>query len=349
MKLIYSKYRFIKELVLGLCLVLVLFLHSCESNQTPRPDNYSLTKVPAGFPPIPFPDDNPFSKASWELGKKLFYDPILSLDSSLSCGSCHKQNLAFADDLAFSPGVFSRPGVRNSPSLANIAYHPYYLREGSVPTLEMQILVPIQEHNEFNHDILSICDKLDKDSLYVQMSMKAYGKRPNPFVLTRAIANFERTILSGNSSFDAYFYQNQSQAISANAIKGMDLFFSSKTQCYTCHEGFNFTDYSFNNNGLDSIYADEGRKRVTGLESDNALFKVPSLRNVAVTAPYMHNGKFATLDEVLEHYNNGGANHPNKSNRIQALNLSAVELQNLKIFLESLTDESFLTNPLFVK
>lgn len=294
-----------------------------------------------------FPEGNEFTTARWELGKKLFFDPVLSIDGSISCGSCHRPELAFADDQDFSPGVHNRPGVRNAPSLANVGYHPYLLREGSLPTLEMQVLVPIQEHNEFAHNIVDIAAELQQDSLYVQMSQSAYGREPDPFVITRAISTFERSLLSGNSPFDQFRYQGNPVALSVQATLGMDLFFSDRTQCASCHGGFNFTNYSFQNNGLDTVYTDPGRMRFTNAPEDEALFKVPSLRNVALTAPYMHNGQFLTLREVIEHYNLGGASHPHKSHMVRPLNLSEPEKQALLSFLESLSDPDFSHNPSF--
>ncbi len=321
---------------------------SCQKETHPdESSEVKLLSIPEGFPEMPFPADNEFSEIRWKLGKKLFYDPILSIDGSLSCASCHKPQLAFADDKALSPGVMKRPGVRNAPSLANIGYHPYFLREGSVPTLEMQVLVPIQEENEFAHNIVDIAAQLQEDETYVRMSEEAYGRKPDPYVITRALATFQRSLISGHSAYDQFYYQGKTQALSESEKRGMELFFSTKTQCGNCHGGFNFTDYTFQNNGLDTVYDDIGRKRLTGKPEDESLFKVPSLRNVGLTAPYMHDGRFATLEEVIEHYNSGGAKHLNKSAIIKPLNLSQADKQDLLNFLNSLTDFEFSANPIF--
>ncbi len=144
------------------------------------------------------------------------------------------------------------------------------------------------------------------------MSRKAYEREPDPFVVTRALSNFQRTLISGNSPYDQFYYQGNAFALSESQQRGMALFFG-KAKCNRCHGGFNFTDYSFQNNGLDTIYTDRGRARLTGLPEDEAVFKVPSLRNAEVTAPYMHDGRFSSLSEVMEHYNSGGAAHPNKN------------------------------------
>lgn len=330
-------------------ILLSLIFFACAKEHTPVIEDAGdkILQIPEGFPQMPFPEDNNFTEARWLLGKKLFYDPILSIDGTLSCSSCHKAQLAFADDRAFSPGVMNRPGVRNAPSLANIGYHPYFLREGSVPTLEMQALVPVQEENEFAHSMPEIARLLQNNKDYVKMSYEAYERKPDPYVITRALATFQRSLISGNSPYDQYYYQGEKSALSASAKRGMELFFSNRTNCSSCHGGFNFTDYSFQNNGLDTVYNDPGRKRLTGKVEDEATFKVPSLRNVQLTAPYMHNGRFHTLEEVIEHYNSGGQAYPNKSVLIKPLELSSEERKDMVEFLKSLTDGEFINNSTF--
>ena len=334
--------------LVSMCLVFLCLLAAAGSEVEgwllPVPSNEP--EVPAGFPPVIFPDDNGYTEERWALGKKLFFDPILSLDSSISCASCHLPEYGFSDNRSLSPGILNRPGIRNAPSLANVAYHPYFLREGSVPTLEMQVLVPIQEENEFAHNIVDIAAQLNRDSTYVAMSLAAYNRLPDAFTITRALATFERTLISSNSPYDQFVTRGKTDALSGEEQAGMALFFSDRLQCSTCHGGFNFTDYRFANNGLDTAYADIGRMRFSGKESYRGLFKVPSLRNVAVTGPYMHDGSIATLQEVVAHYNSGGALHPNKSPLIQPLNLSASEKQQLVAFLFALTDSAFISNPL---
>ena len=337
-----SRLHIKSKLAIGLVLSSALFMACSKEKNEVGPVAKEVLTIPEGFPEMTFPEDNKFTPARWELGKKLFYDPILSVDGKVSCASCHKADLAFADDKAFSPGVEGRPGVRNAPSLANVGYHPYYLREGSVPILEMQVLVPIQEENEFAHDILHIVDSLKNDQIYIKMSMEAYDREPDPFVITRALATFERTLISGDSRFDQYYYQGDKSMLTKEESRGKKLFFSDRTNCSGCHGGFNFTDYSFKNNGLEAVYDDIGRMRFTGAPEDESLFKVPSLRNVELTSPYMHNGKFATLMEVVEHYNLGGKQHPNKSQLLKPLELTSQEKNDLVAFLKSLTDYNFI-------
>jgi cytochrome c peroxidase len=304
-------------------------------------------ETPPGFASVVHPVDNAFTMERWKLGKRLFFDPNLSRDRSISCASCHKPSLAFADDQSVSIGVEGRKGSRNAPSLANVAYQPYLMREGGVPDLERQILVPIQEHAEFDFNIVLLVERLIEDSSYANASERAYGRPLDPFVLTRAISVFERSLISGNSPYDRYVHQNEASALTPQQLAGMALFFSEEVGCGNCHNGFDLTDYSFQNNGLYAEYDDPGRMRLTNDPADMALFKVPSLRNVAVTAPYMHDGSIETLQGVVEHYMTGGADHLNKSVHVKPLDLNTEDMEALIAFLESLTDEAFLTNDLY--
>jgi cytochrome c peroxidase len=248
--------------------------------------------------------------------------------------------LAFSDLLSKSIGVNNLIGRRNAPTLANVAYLPYYTREGGVPSLEMQILVPIQEHDEFGHNIVDIVAELKNDNQLNDLSLKAYDRNLDAFVLTRAIATFERSIISGNSFYD----RNE---LSESQKRGKQLFFSEKTNCSRCHGGFNFTNNEILNNGLYENYDDPGRFRLTGLESDRAKFKVPTLRNIEVTAPYMFDGSLATLEEVVDHYISGGKSHKNKSSLIAPLTLSETEKSDLVAFLKALTDQEFLNKKIY--
>lgn len=327
----------------GVFILLIAALVACSKVETPWPT--PLIQPPWGFPAVEYPEDNPFSQAKWKLGKRLFYDPIMSEDYSISCGSCHNAEIAFSDDKAFSLGVDGVEGTRNSPSLANVAYHPYFTREGGVPTLEMQILVPVQEHAEFNFNIVKIAERMMDDPSYVEAAEEIFGREPDAFVITRALATFERTLISGNSPYDHYL--KTGFGLDESEVRGLELFMSDETNCSSCHSDFNFTNYAFENNGLYEEYPDVGRFRLTFNEDDIARFKVPSLRNVGLTAPYMHDGSFQSLEDVVEHYNSGGADHPHKSDLIKPLNLSQQEISDLVAFLNSLTDTKFTNNILF--
>lgn len=335
------------------CTLLFLLLAGCRKEDQipvtpPETDEYVL-RVPAGFSLPDIPVDNVLTKSRVALGRRLFYDPALSADSTRSCGSCHAPHLAFSDSTAVSLGIDNRAGTRNAPTLANVAYQKKLLREGGVPTLEMQILVPIQEHNEFDFNILLVAERLQKMPEYVALAEKAYGRIPDAFVITRSIAAFERTLLSGDSPYDHYAFQGKNNALSMIEKRGLDLFQSERLNCSKCHNGFLFTNQDFTNNGLYEIYPDSGRIRLTGLESDRGVFKVPSLRNIALTAPYMHDGSLSTLEAVIDHYQTGGKSHPNKSPLLKPFTLTGQERAELIAFLQSLTDEGFVKNPEFSK
>lgn len=322
---------------------------SCTKESAPVADENSIMKVPVGFPEIVFPEGNEFTIERWKFGKALFYESALSKSGQVSCGSCHKPSFAFSDNVALSLGDHDAVGRSNAPSLANVAYQPYYTRAGGVATLEMQVLVPIQEHDEFNSNIVDIAQALKTNPVYAKAAFDCYGRELDPYVIVRAISNFERSLISGNSRYDNYVFQGNKTALPANALRGMNLFMSKKTNCSKCHSGFNFSNYEFENNGLYEVYPDSGRMRLTRLESDRALFKVPTLRNIQFTAPYMHDGSISSLKEVIAHYNSGGKPHPNKNKLIKPLGLSKQEQADLLAFLESLSDYEFIYNKNFRK
>lgn len=327
---------------------LLLCAISCRKDPLIQVGENELMSIPAGFPSIVFPEGNEFNETRWALGKKLFFDPILSNTYSTTCASCHIPQHAFSDTLAFSIGENNLSGRQNTPSLTNVAYHPYFTRAGGVRTLEMQILVPIQEHDEFNSNIVDLAERLKQIPDYVAQAQNAYGREPDAFVITRALANFERSFISGNSKYDQYEFQGKSNVLNKDELSGKALFFGDKANCSSCHSGFNFTNYAFENNGLYKTYADSGRLRLTRIEEDRARFKVPSLRNVEVTGPYMHDGSMKTLEQVVAHYNSGGEYHKSKNDQlIKPLGLSKQEQKNLVAFLNTLTDQDFLSNKNF--
>lgn len=325
-------------------------LFSCKPDNSVSEDELNkpyIINYPAGFLPMNIPDGNELTTKRIALGKKLFFDKRLSRDSSVACASCHLQENAFADFKTLSEGFEGRKGFRNAPSLANVGYHTSFFKDGGVPTLELQILAPIENPDEMNFSVPAVVARLSADSTIQKLSRIAYERTFDPFVLTRSIAAFERTLISGNSRFDKYYYQNKTTALNESEKRGLNLFFSNKTNCSECHTGFDYSDYKFYNIGLYETYADSGMARITLQSTDRGKFKVPSLRNVAVTAPYMHNGSMNTLEEVIEHFNSGGRNHPSKDGLINPLNLSSQEKTDLINFLKSLTDEEFLNNQAF--
>ncbi|MFT5645790.1 MAG: cytochrome c peroxidase [Aureispira sp.] len=312
-----------------------------------NPSTQDYYTLPSNFPSIVHPAQNAPTALRVELGRMLFYDPILSRDSTISCANCHKQQFAFADSLSFSLGVEQRKGTQNAPSLVNIGYASSFTRAGGVPTLEMQILVPIQEAHEFDFNIVLAGKRVSNDSLYKAMSLAAYERTPDPYVITRSIAAFERTLVSAHSPYDLYIYNKQKNALSPSAKRGLKLFMSDQTNCSSCHTPPHFSDFSFKNNGLYTHYADSGRIRLTYQEKDRALFKVPSLRNVGISGPYMHDGSIHNLEQIIQHYNKGGQAHKHKSPLIRPLHLSLKEQKDLLAFLKSLTDQQLLKNPSF--
>lgn len=333
---------------LVLIISLTIHLYSCEKDVKEVTVFKYEDLIPSHFVIPDIEVDSFPTEAKIKLGKKLFYDPVLSIDSTISCSSCHKQEYAFADNVALSNGVFQRSGTRNSPSIANVVYQKRLLREGGIPTLEMQILVPIQEHNEFDNNIVSISEKLNNNEVYKSMAHEAFGRDVDPFVITRAIAAFERVLISGESTYDKYITTKNEGYLSKEAIEGIKLFNSNKTNCSSCHSGILFTNQEYENNGLYEYYNDIGKERLTNMDSDNGRFKIPSLRNIEITSPYMHDGSIKTLEEVIEHYNNGGSNHRNKNSMVKPLNLTEIEKKQLKAFLIALTDKNFINNKYYM-
>jgi cytochrome c peroxidase len=303
-------------------------------------DPYSLF-IPKGFPTPFIPQDNSLSHSRIELGKKLFFDKMMSRDSSLSCATCHQPQLAFSDGKQKSVGIKGRLVSRNAPTLTNVAYQPYFLLDGLNPSLEAQVKVPIHEHNEFDFHILLVAERMKNNKDYVNLSRQAYGQEPSPKVISDAIACYERTLISGNSAYDQYFYQGNKDALNQSQKRGMKLFFDD-LYCASCHGGFNFSDSRLTNNGLYVNYKDQGRARLTKKKEDQAIFKVPTLRNIGFTAPYMHDGSFVSLDQVIDHYSNGAKGHFNQDTIIKPFDLSQNQKQDLIAFLYALNDSTFV-------
>lgn len=325
----------------------VLFIGCQKIDHSPTNDPQAAYELalPPGFLPPAIPEDNALTVGRVALGKRLFFDAQLSVDKTLSCASCHLPERAFTETNPISIGVNNAVGLRNAPSLANVVYQKALFAEGGVPSLELQAIAPLTEAHEMNIDLETLLERLSADGSYVEQFREAYNTDPNTASLVKALASFQRTLISGNSRFDQYHYQGNNYALNASEIRGMDLFFSEEVGCDNCHSGFLFTDQTFQNIGLYDEYADEGRARLTEQPEDIGKFKVPSLRNIEVTAPYMHNGSMATLEEVVAHFNAGGSGHPNKSEYVKSLELTDSEQQDLVHFLMTLTDESFLNNP----
>jgi len=324
--------------------LLLLFLLACSDNKEitePTDDDSKeytfLDNFPRELPKVEYPEDNYPDEYRIRLGKLLFSDKRVSRTDDVSCASCHKSEFAFADNTPTTKGVEGLDGTRNSISLMNVAFQKRLLREGGVPSLEMQVLVPFQEHNEFDLNIVTAAKKLGQDSVYQYLSLLAYERELDPFVITRSISAFERTLIGGNSKFDNYL--NKKAKLTTEEERGMVLFFSDSLACASCHSGILFTSQEFANNGLYEIYKDNGKQRLTGLDSDNGVFKIPSLRNVIRTAPYMHDGSVETLEAVLEHYIRGGIPHRNKSKLINGFYITDSQKRDIIAFLNILTEK----------
>jgi len=295
--------------------------------------------LPPGAPMPTIPADDPLTIASVKLGKALFFDPRLSLDRGISCRSCHFPERAFSDTVALSSGVQGRMVARNAPSLANVAYRPLLMRDGGTPTLEQQVLIPLLDTAEMDVTMASLIALLSEDPDYQTQSMKAFGRPIDAFVITRALASYERTLISGSSRFDEFLYQGDSTALDPQEKRGWAIFNSDRGKCTNCHGGFDLSDHSFRNIGTSIDHAaDPGRQRITVHPADRGKFAVPTLRNIALTAPYMHDGSMRTLEQVVDHFNSGGLADPNKDPLMTPLHLTAQEKQDVVAFLRSLTD-----------
>lgn len=288
---------------------------------------------------IPFPEDNPITAEKIVFGKRLFFDKRLSKNNEIACATCHRPDKAFTDGLPKSKGVNGQIALRNAPSLLNSSYFKSYMYDGEVKTLEEQVLVPIQDHHEMGSSMKEVLQKLSKDSGYRHLARSVFNRELDAYVITRAISTYERSLISQNSRFDQY-RAGVKGILNADEIAGWKLF-SEKLYCTKCHSGSNFTNYRVLSNGLYSDYGiDQGRFRINGLEKEKGTFKVPSLRNVSLTAPYMHDGSIHTLREVILHYSKGGKTFANKSPIIQPFQLNKLEIKQLELFLRSLVDTS---------
>jgi len=323
--------------------------------------------LPAWMPPPPVPADNPMSAAKVDLGRHLFHDARLSRDGTVACVSCHVQQWAFTDGRAAAIGIDGTAGLKNAPGLANAGYSPALTwANPHMGSLEFQALIPLfgenpEEMGSVGHED-RILARLAADPWYAAAFPAAFPDRPAPdlFTITRALAAFQRSLISLDSPYDRYKYWGETDAISDAAKRGEALFFDHRFECYHCHQGILFTDnlqtarsaqpeVGFHNTGLYDPYPDAlpGLIEITGRPEDAGRFRTPGLRNVAVTAPYMHDGSIPDLRGVLAHYANAGRapGHPAKDGMITGFSASDEEIADIIAFLESLTDEGFLTNP----
>jgi cytochrome c peroxidase len=291
-------------------------------------------KVPLGLKPVPVPTDNPMTPEKVELGKQLYFDPRLSCDDTISCASCHDPKKGWSNSSQFATGVRSQVGGRSAPTIINAAYSDLQFWDGRALRLEGQALGPIANPIEMDHKLEDCVTKLNKIPGYKQQFQKVFGTDVTAENIAKAIASFERTVLSGNAPYDK-FKAGDSSALSAAAERGRKLFFG-KAHCSACHTGPILSDESFHNVGIGMTAAkpDLGRYEVTKVTGDKGAFKTPTLREVARHAPYMHDGSLKTLEEVVDHYDKGAIANPQLDEEIFALKLTSAEKADLITFLK---------------
>jgi len=306
---------------------------------------YGIAGIATVLIALSFTNIEPGNKA--ELGKLLFFDPILSKDKTISCASCHKPEFAFADTATVSKGVGGKRGTRNSPTTMNVMLRRPFFWDGRAKTLEEQALAPIENPVEMNLPLDSAIQRLQISRAYRDYFKRIFDSEPSKETVAAAIAAFERTLETSDSPFDKWKFYDDSNAVSATVKKGFEIF-NGKGKCSKCHFGADFTQNDFRNIGLfnGKNLNDSGRIIVSGRKEDLGKFKTPSLRNVSVTGPYMHNGMFKTLKQVIDFYNEPEKAVSNSINRdsllAKPLGLTLKEKNELEMFLFSLTDQKFV-------
>jgi cytochrome c peroxidase len=346
-----------KLLAIGAIVLVVVAINACRKDPV-RPDYMTSPfdiPTPIFFTPVPIPADNPLTEEGIKLGRHLFYEELLSGDNTQSCGSCHRQEHAFSDTAKGSVGIHGDIGDRQAMPLFNIAWADEFFWDGRAATLEEQIFGPVVNPIEMDESWVNAVNELKQVPAYVQMFDQAFGVIDfDSTHVSKAIAQFIRTMVSSNSRFDKYL--RFEDTLSIQELQGWDLFRDLQgADCFHCHahSSSQFTDFSLRNNGLDSIITDPGWGDITGFSYDIGKFKVPSLRNIEVSGPYMHDGRFQTLDEVINFYSEGiRSTSPNIDPSIEfasqgGVQLNPTEKAAVKAWLLSLTDWEFLTDPAF--
>lgn len=329
-----------------LCLGLIFVFSSCQKDEPIPSFPQELMVVPVHFPKAVynfgnFPPDN--KKVA--IGRRLFYDELLSLDSTISCASCHNQSSAFSDEgRQVSSGVNGAFGLRNAPALFNLAWKPLFMWDGGIVNLELQPIAPLTDAHEMSISLNETLGRLNANTQYRSLFKEAFKQEKiNTQMLLVSFAQFLSSMVSYQSPYDD-FYQGKVAALNVAQQRGLKIF---RKNCNSCHSEPLLSDFSFRRNGLTITSLDSGRQRITLNIDDRGKFMVPSLRNISRTAPYMHDGRFETIDEVLENYM-----HPQNINQIDeaigdGILLSVQEQSDLKEFLESLNDIQFLNDPKF--
>lgn len=338
-----------KNLQWLLMTILAMLIYACASSKinTAIPKMEVAFNIPEGWPQPTYDfTKNPLSAAKIALGCKIFYDPILSRDSTISCASCHLSYTAFTHtDHDLSHGIEDRVGTRNSSALTNLAWSPYFMWDGAINHLDMQALAPIAHPDEMDFDVKKVIDRLNRNESYNKAFATAWGDEvATGERFLKSISQFILTFVTANSKYDQVMRGEAGIAFTDQEQRGYDQF---KAKCASCHVEPLFTDYSFQNNGLpiDPTLKDNGRMMVTGNVADSLKFKVPSLRNIEFSDPYMHDGRFRRLKFVMRHYGYGMVEHDNLADELKGkIDLSPENRKDLIAFLKTLTDEEFLRN-----
>jgi cytochrome c peroxidase len=332
-------------------IIFLIILASCsvDSEVKPKlPSNDIKEIVPDGWPqPVYRFENNPLTQEGFELGRELFYEELLSSNNMISCGSCHQLFSAFANaDHRFSHGINDSLGNRNAPGLFNMNWNTSFMWDGGVNHLETQPLAPIANPIEMNENLNNVVAKLSSSNKYKQLFKSAFGNEEiNSQKILKAFAQFQGVLYSYNSKYDQF--KRNEVSLTNEEQAGYNLFIQ---KCNNCHREPLFTDHDFKNNGLpvDVTINDFGREKITGNAEDKFKFKTPTLRNITLTAPYMHDGRFNSLEQVLNHYANGISNTTNLDPTLQSgIPLTNIEKNYLKAFLFTLTDYKFVQDERF--
>ena len=320
--------------------------------QTGSASDFFTSRLPRWFPVPKIPADNPISDAKVELGRRLFYDERLSGNGTYSCGSCHQQSLAFTDGLAHAIGSTGETHARSTMSLANVAYNASFGWNERRWSLESQIEVPMNNDRPIEMGLKGrhpeVLARFGADGADTGRFRAAFPGEESPVTLSniiKAIASFERVLISADSPFDRYLFKDDGSGMSPAARRGVTLFFSDRLRCSECHGSVNLSGPTMFAGAMPSD--PEAFFHDTGIAAQPTKFRAPTLRNIAVTSPYMHDGSLETLKDVVEHYARGGRHSREKSDRVKGFEISPSETADLIEFLRSLTDETFLTNPAF--
>ncbi|MDX5481940.1 MAG: cytochrome-c peroxidase [Hymenobacteraceae bacterium] len=342
--------------------LLLLLLAACTKpgaeEASPQSQRFAPA-VPANLPTaVPYPERNPFTREGVELGRMLFYDPILSASNQISCASCHQQDKAFSDGAALTTaGVTGQPLKRHAPALINLAWMNGLFWDGGAKDVESLVFGPLTHPDEMGQNLKELVQELQHHPTYPRLFRQAFGSDSVTSAgIARALAQFQRTLISASSRYDKYVRGESGGKLTTLELQGLALF---RQHCTSCHATDFFTDQGYHNNGLNAVFsaADEGlalgRGRITRQQQDIGKYKTPTLRNIALTAPYMHDGRFATLEQVLEHYRSGVVPSATLAPELRQQNgqlgipITPEEKEKIILFLHTLTDKDFTQNKAF--